>query len=389
MLTVGEGLSISLFVKQLGAAQLPFYYIITAVFNFFIVSLYFLIVDKISNLAIFKVVLVVAVMCYLFAWCLAYYYTGSTLVYGVLLISREVTHAIIIVHFGNFIMDYFTRSELDSLLPLIYSGGRFGGILGGLILGFFSVIVGVLNLVFFYVVLGVFCLILLFYFDRKCVLVNEIEDTNKYSDNLFSFFKYIISMPFLFWLTIFSFLFIVAKTFLNFEYNTYFDSYFSSEIAMAQFIGYYSMIALFISVLMQLFAINRAVSLIGLKGTLAFYNILFFASAFFNIFPMTILTATYARLIENEFRFGIRNPISTLITNKFPKKIRSRARAWTIGVVNPCALFIASYALLFINSVYSFIVVCFIGLFLTSLYMYSTSKVYGCFEEECKIKIFK
>ena len=52
--------------------------------------------------------------------------------------------------------------------------------------------------------------------------------------------------------------------------------------------------------------------------------------------------AIFARLVETELRFGLRNPITILITNKFSKSLRTRVRAWTMGVLNPLATLTAS-----------------------------------------------
>ncbi len=64
-----------------------------------------------------------------------------------LFVTREIALTMVLMHFGTFLQDYFLRSELNRLLPIIYAGGRVGGILGGGMLGWLAQRIGTVQLV--------------------------------------------------------------------------------------------------------------------------------------------------------------------------------------------------------------------------------------------------
>src|SRR5262249_51826397 len=67
---------------------------------------------------------------------------------------------LVLMHFGTYLQDYFTRAELDWVLPVVYAGGRVGGIAGGWLLARFSPALGPLNLVPVFLGLYLVCLLL-------------------------------------------------------------------------------------------------------------------------------------------------------------------------------------------------------------------------------------
>ena len=58
-----------------------------------------------------------------------------------------------------------------------------------------------------------------------------------------------------------------------------------------------------------------------------------------------LAVAVFARLVETELRFGLRNPIVQLITNKYSKLLRVRVRAWSLGAIVPLSTLVSSLLL--------------------------------------------
>lgn len=387
MLNIGEGISLSLFVKRVGAEKLPNYYAFTAIFIFTLSALYLSFVDKISNLNMFKILMFGTLLTYFFAWYMLEFLDGGSWCFGLFLINREVSFTLFIVHFGNFVLDYFSRAELSRMLPLMYSGGRIGGIIGGIILSQLSPIIGVLNLVFVYFLLGVVSLVLLSSF-KNIKLAEEPEEEANKPISMFSFLALLIISGFLMWYALNTFFFMISRTFLNFQYNTFFDSYFSSEVKMAQFLGYYTSITLFISLIIQILVVNRVVAYIGLKGGFLLYNVLLTIAVILNLFPMTIYNAAYCRFIETELRLGYRASIVNLIANKFKKNIRAKARALGMGVIIPVATLAGSSILYLLNQKQFFYLIPIVGFIIMLIYLVVTIKLCTYFSEEPKIVKF-
>src|SRR5206468_741246 len=156
------------------------------------------------------------------------------------------------------------------------------------------------------------------------------------------FLAYVWDSPVLFWTTVSSVLFMVARWFLNYRYNQFFEAHFADSAALAAFLGRYTQAALLLSLLVQLFAVNRLVAWAGLGGAYLGYAGLVFAGALLCIPPLTLGAAVFARLLETELRFGLRNPLMQLITNTFSKALRVRVRAWTMGLLTPLGTATAS-----------------------------------------------
>src|SRR5262249_17508422 len=66
---------------------------------------------------------------------------------GARFVTREVCFPLVLMHLGTYLQGYFPRDELNRVLPVVYAGGRVGGIAGGALLEWLSAPLGALNLV--------------------------------------------------------------------------------------------------------------------------------------------------------------------------------------------------------------------------------------------------
>lgn len=351
MMNVADGLSLSLFVHRVGSAQLPFYYGLTAVVNLVLLWLYMRSVDKLTNMTLFKIILGGSLLVFLLAWLVIQYADGGSGWYGSLFVSREITFTLVIMHFGTFLQDYFTRGELNRILPTIYAGGRVGGILGGVLVALGAAWVGTVNLVLVYIVLGCICLLFLKQMEAFPLVDEEegelpiVKEPGEPEERGQGFWHFLRSSPLMFWLSVTSILFILCRWILNYEYNHYFETHFTSDEAMAEFLGWYTSLALVVSLLVQVLLINRMVAYIGLKGAHFVFALLMMGGMGLNLMPMSLTIAVFSRLMETEFRVGFRNPIHMLMTNLFPKVQRTRARAWILGGITPLSTLLIAFIL--------------------------------------------
>jgi ATP/ADP translocase len=357
--TVADGVSLALFVQDVGAGALPSYYAVTAMANVVLIGGYVLVAERLGSLRTFQIILGVCAAIYATVWWAIRFLGPNGWYYGVLFVVREVGYTLVLLHFGTWLQDFFKRDEMNRVLPVIYAGGRLGGIAGGVVLEWLSRWLGPVNLVLVFAglcLVSLACLVVIkrwiqaFPREERSVQAAQppaaaaaepgLEEEARSSFR--AFLRFVWSSPMLFWLTAASVLFMVIRWVLNYEYNAFFGSYFADSVAMAEFLGRYAQVALFGSLVIQLLVVNRLVAWLGIAKAYLGYAALVFAAVALCLLPMTLAIAVFCRLVETELRFGLRNPLTQMITNQFSRSLRIRVRAWTMGLLTPVGTLAAS-----------------------------------------------
>jgi hypothetical protein len=354
--SVADGLSQALFVKRVGVGSLPLYYAVTAAANLVLIGGYVLVAERAGGLRMFQLILGVTAAVYAASWLALRWLGGGPGWYGALFVAREIGFTLVLMHFGTYLQDYFTRDQLSRVLPVVYAGGRVGGIAGGAVLEWLSGPLGLLNVLPVFFGLCLLCMAVLLVISRRFRAVHAPEDGQADRDvvgpgtaaeqeagrSLGGFVRYVWASPLLFWTSVSSVLFMVVRWVLNYQYNRFFAEEFGDALSLTQFLGRYTQLAMLLSLLIQLFLVNRLVAWVGLGGAYAGYAALVCGGALLCVPPMTLGVAVFARLLETELRFGVRNPLMQLLTNKFSKGLRLRVRAWTMGLLTPLGTFTSS-----------------------------------------------
>ena len=340
-LSFADGLTLTLFLKNVGSPYLPRVYGLVAVANLLVMILYVLLAEKAGSVRVFQIILAANVFLFQTAWIVIRNGGGADVWYGILFASREIAFTLVLMHFGTFLQDYFTREELTRVLPLVYAGGRVGGIAGGYFLKHLSESWEMINLLGVFVSAFVFGMLYLAWIGKAFPLANKDSDhlgdpgvrpprsrddrdvEAEARDSYTGFLHFVWLSPLLFWSTLTTLVFVNCRWILNFQYSSFFNHYFAKEQELAEFLGEYTQVSLAISLLVQLFLVNRLIAWLGLKGTHLLYGFLLLGGMAACLGEMTFSLAVFARFVESELRFGLRNPIMMLITNKFSKRSAS------------------------------------------------------------------
>src|SRR5262249_26468309 len=158
---------------------------------------------------------------------------GGPAWYGAMFVTREIAFTLLLMHFGTYLQDYFTRDELNRVLPVVYAEGRVGGIAGGWLLERLSAPLRPLDVVPVFLGLCAAGLCVLTVLSRRIGPVRSPEDEHgdpgvaagegelegRARSSLAGFVAYVWASPLLFWITVSSLLFMVARWFLNYRYN--------------------------------------------------------------------------------------------------------------------------------------------------------------------------
>lgn len=351
-LTIADGVAVSLFASRIGAERLPAWYSATAVLSLVMIGVYLTQATRHSGGRVFGWILGGIGVIFIAAW-LAYQVYGGTIPLGVLFATREIALTMVLMHFGTFLQDYFLRSELNRLLPIIYAGGRVGGIVGGGMLGWMAQQIGTVNLVPIVVILLVTAWAGIYQITRSVSTQDEDDDQVMNVSGgepesvsrgvaIRRFLEQVRRCPLLSWLTATTVLFIICRWFLAYQYTASLEIHFANDVELASFLGHYTQIALGISLILQLFVVNRMVGRLGVSTTHTIYSVLVMGGLLGNLFFTGLPIAVASRFLESELRFGLRNPVNQMMVNRFTKKMRIVVRGWSLGWLIPTGTLVAS-----------------------------------------------
>jgi len=351
-LTIADGVAVSLFASRIGADRLPAWYSATAVLSLLTIGIYLTQATRHNAARVFGWILGWIGAIFISAW-ITYRLYGGTIPLGMLFVTREIALTMVLMHFGTFLQDYFLRSELNRLLPIIYAGGRVGGILGGGILGWLAQRIGTVQLVPVVVLLLLAAWAGISRIGKSVPPRDEPEDTTIGVPETVAetparglaikrFLGQVRTCPLLAWLTATTLLFIGCRWFLAYQYTAFFEVHFDNDVELAGFLGRYTQFALGISLFLQLFVVNRMVGRLGVATTHTLYSVLVMGGLLGNVLITGLPIAVASRFLESELRFGLRNPVNQMMVNRFTKKMRIVVRGWSLGWLIPTGTLIAS-----------------------------------------------
>lgn len=359
-LTLADGLAWALFVARVGADRLPQLQASSALCVMLSLGWYLRAAGRRRSERVFQQILVGPLALFVaigggLAWG-----TLDARGLGLLFLGREVAFALVLLHFGAFLQDYFTRAELNRVMPFIYAGGRVGGIAGGAALEHLSQVAGPARLFPLLAALLAVSMAGVWLIHRFAAMA---EDTEEGTPNamapprrgpaeaaaptgaLREFLAQLWRSPLLFWITVSTAALFVCRAGLTFQCGQCWQREFASEAELARFLGRYTQLALAASLLFQLLLVSRMIAWLGLRGAQLTYAALIVLAALGGWGEMTLAAAVFARFVEGELRFGLRNPVAQMTVNLFPKQVRTQVRAWSLGVLIPVSTLAASLVL--------------------------------------------
>jgi hypothetical protein len=343
-LSLLDGLALALFVTRAGAAWLPAAQTVAAVLVLLGVATSTAWADRTDISAVFTVILLVPAVVLLGAG------TGLA-AHGLQLgwlaavfVCREVTMTLVLLHFGNFLRDFFPDRDLLRVMPFVYAGGRLGGLFGGGMLERLSGPVGPVPLLTVVAgLLGIAAVVALV-LRRLLPLVAEARQPMP-GPPPGGFLRLVATDPLLRWITISTVVFFACRTFIVFRTGEFLERDFPDDVVLSEFLGRYTQAATLLSLMLQLLVSARWIAWAGLGAAHATYGALLAVAAALVALPLNLTTTVLVKFVEGELRYSLRNPVSQLTVNLFPRPIRIRARAWSLGLLIPVASGAASVAI--------------------------------------------
>ncbi len=356
--SIGLTVSEALFLSEVGPGFLPYMYIFNALMIIFISTFYSSLTEKLSIPAMFKAVLIffialiLGIKLLIFADMRAY----------AMPVAFPLLHTLFVI-FTNMVPNnfralygqYLDVLQSKRLVPIILTGGRYGGILGGLAIPLLIPVLGsVSNLLYVWMGAIVVSIGVVQYTEWRLRdhLIDDAAPKKRKTSRpasksgnlaLMRTNKYVCAFA------LFSFLVVILRSFQDFQYSLVFREVFPDRAQLASFLGYFTAIGSAISLLVQTFITPRIIKRLGL-GTA---NLLYPLTTIIGLAGMAVSpgfhSAVFLRFNNKNLQESIRNAINALLYNAVSPSIRGRVGAFVAGQVVAVASIVSGVALLIIK----------------------------------------
>ena len=356
--SIGLTVSEALFLSEVGPGFLPYMYIFNALMIIFISTFYSSLTEKLTIPAMFKVVLVFFI----------------ALVFGIKLlifadirayampIAFPLLHTLFVMftnmlpnNFRALYGQYLDVLQSKRLVPIILTGGRYGGILGGLAIPVLIPVLGsVSNLLYVWVGAIIISIGVVQYAEWR-LRDHLIEDaaprkrkTSKTAPRegnlaLLRTNRYVCAFA------LFSFIVVILRSFQDFQYSLVFREVFADRAQLASFLGYFTAIGSAFSLIVQTFITPHIIKRLGLVTA----NLLYPLTTIVSLIGMAIspgfYSAVFLRFNNKNLQESIRNAINALLYNAVSPSIRARVGAFVAGQVVAVASIVSGVTLLIIK----------------------------------------
>ncbi|MCE2452077.1 MAG: HEAT repeat domain-containing protein, partial [Nitrospinae bacterium] len=351
--SIGLTVSEALFLSEVGPGFLPYMYIFNALMIIFISTFYSSLTEKLSIPAMFKTVLiffialVFGIKMLIFADFRAY----------AMPIAFPLLHTLFVMftnmlpnNFRALYGQYLDVLQSKRLVPIILTGGRYGGIVGGLAIPLLIPVLGnVSNLLYVWIGAIVVSIGVVQYAEwREDAGPKKRKTTKKTASKggnlaLMKSNKYVCAFA------LFSFIVVILRSFQDFQYSLIFREVYPDRAQLASFLGYFTAIGSAFSLLVQTFITPRIIKRLGL-GTA---NLLYPLTTIIGLAGMAIspgfYSAVFLRFNNKNLQESIRNAINALLYNAVSPSIRARVGAFVAGQVVAVASIVSGVALLIIK----------------------------------------
>jgi hypothetical protein len=136
------------------------------------------------------------------------------------------------------------------------------------------------------------------------------------------------------------FFMVIAFYILCYSVNRVYTQTFASEAALASFFGGLTAVTSTIALVLQLLITIRVIHRFGVRRVNLLFPLTTLASMFALIFSFSLPAALIGSINKDSLMPVFRNPVITMFFNVLPNYLQGRARAMSIAVVLPLALFV-------------------------------------------------
>ncbi len=359
--SIGLTVSEALFLAEVGPGFLPYMYIFNALVIIVVSGLYASYTDKLSVSSMFMVVLL--------------FFVGLVLAIRILIgadvralgmpIAFPLLHTLFTM-FTNMIPNNFRAHyglyldvlQSKRMVPIILTGGRYGGIIGGLSIPILIPLLGsVANLLYVWVAAILASVGFIAYIDVR-LRGQRLADGEgpprkrggaKGGRRREGTFALLRTNRYVAAFAAFSFIVVILRSFQDFQYSVVFREIFSDRAQLAAFLGYFTAIGSGVSLLVQTFITPLIIRRLGIGTANLIYPLTTLAGLAGMMVTPTFYSAVFLRFNNRNLQESIRNTINALLYNAVTPNVRGRVGAFVSGQVVAVASILSGVLLLIIK----------------------------------------
>jgi hypothetical protein len=343
---IGRGTADALFFKRFGIEYLPLMYIIQSLLLAMVSTLYAAFADRVPAESFFKALFGILAVLVAASW-LAISRGGWPLIYPVYYLVYEVASELLLVHSALYMNQNMNTLQAKRLSPLVYAGAQTGTIAGGVLLAVLAPVIGTQNLVIVWCLLlvtGIVTLVLRHRRHGASVYYRaHARSRSLLKDCVMDIrqgVRYTVDSELLRAASFSLFFMVIAFYILSYSVNRVYTHTFESEAALASFFGGLTAVTSIIALVSQLFVTNRVIHRFGVRRVNLLFPLTTLASLFTLVFSFSLPSALIGSVNKDAVMPAFRNPVRAMFFNILPDYLQGRARAMSIAVVLPLALFV-------------------------------------------------
>ncbi|NIR43794.1 MAG: cyclic nucleotide-binding domain-containing protein [Gemmatimonadetes bacterium] len=341
----------SLFVERLGADNLPYVYIATAIFVGFIISFYSRYADRIGRQAlILGTFAFLASNLVIFWWVLK---AGTLFASGAFYIWAKLYPLLLVSQFWLVANELFTTAQARRLFGLVGAGGIIGGVAGSAISGTLATVVGSENLLLVSVSILGLCALLLVYIDQRTEPVRPrpaIEEDQPPAGawRLLRESSHLRTIAYILGLTI------IVSTVVDWQFNKAIELFVPGEDAKTEFYGRFFAALNVTSVLIQLLLTSLVLRVFGLAVALLLLPIGLLTGSIGILLHPGLWTAALAKGAEGSLRYSLDQSTRELLFLPLPSDIKYRGKPLVDMVVYRGGTGVGGVLVLVATSIFAF-----------------------------------
>lgn len=365
-----------LFFKRFGIEYLPFMYVALSIFLALVSVLYAAFADRLSperlSIAIFTTLILLLVGNW--AWIT---FSDSHAAYPAYFLLYEAASEILIIHSMHYLAQNFDPLQAKRLYPLIMAGTQVGIIFGSLVLAIGAKYIQVQEILLVWSVLLAVNIAMIYQRYKKHGVSTYFRPIHKSNDTIrqsIAQITYGISLmrtSKMLRAASFAFFFMVVTFYiLCYSVNRVYTHTFNSEAQLSQFFGFLTATTNGIALLLQIFITNRTIHRFGVKKVNMFFPITSILSYITLLSSYSLVPAILGSINKDAIMPAFRNPVRTIFFNALPDNVQGRARATSIAIVLPLALFVCGLMLILMQKMGTQKYFLTLGMFTGVLYLY-------------------
>lgn len=356
-MAIGRGSADVLFLKRYGIEYLPVMYLLLSVVLAISFTLYAAFVDRISSEQFFYFLLSVELLVLLAFW-YAIAFTDIQSVYPAYYIFYELVSELILVHATFYISQSLDTLQSKRLTSLMLAGYQLGMIVGGLFFAMIMPVIGVEHAMMVWSGLLLISLLMLFTWHRKHGVSPFFKPPSRLRGNrvvaaiqeVKKGVLFVRQSPLLMNASFALFFMVLMFYVLTYSVNKIYSESFPSEAELAMFFGMLVAGTNLLAVVLQAFVSGRVIEAIGVRKAKLIYPVLTLLSYVLLLLSPGFYTALVASVNNSALMPAFRNPSRQMFFNVLPDYMKGRARATSVALVLPAALFLCGALIMFLQT---------------------------------------